>query len=292
MVRGMSVCLCLLLPPLRAPAPPRVPSWFEPVLPEPLPGQGSARTRGQWRAVVLIHGLHLHPFSKENVARPLMRDWQRPRSKMARELVKYADVYAFAYAQEVGVDEVVGGSRLLENVRYLHRLGYREIILVGHSAGGVVARQFVEDYPAEGVTKVIQVCTPNGGSTWAKWAAARKNQRVFLNSLTKPERQRSLLARRARLLPEDVEFVCVVGTGAGDGDGVVRRDSQWTEDLVRQGVPAYPLAMTHPQAMRSARAIALIADLVRYPAPRWTKEQAARARKDVLGERAAAGSNP
>jgi pimeloyl-ACP methyl ester carboxylesterase len=263
---------------------PRVESWLEPVLPQPLPGQTSTRTPGQWRAVVLIHGLQLHPFSKENVARPLLRDWQKPKSKLCRALAKYADIYAFAYAQDVGVDQIVPGSRLLDDVRYLRRLGYHEIVLVGHSAGGVIARQFVEDHPAEGVTKVIQVCTPNGGSTWAKWATARKNQRIFLNSLTKEVRQRVLEARQGKRLPEDVEFVCVVGTGAGEGDGVVRRDCQWTADLIRQGVPAYPLATTHPQAMRGAKGIALIVDLVRYPAPRWTREQARRARKAVLGE--------
>lgn len=263
---------------------PHVESWLEPVLPQPVPGQTFMRTPNQWRAVVLIHGLHLHPFSKENVAKPLLRDWQRPKSKMARELVKYADVYAFAYAQDIGVDEVVKRSRLLDDVRYLRRLGYREIVLIGHSAGGVVARQFVEDFPSEGVTKVIQVCTPNGGSSLAKWATARKAQRVFLNSLTKQVRRQSLQARQAKQLPDDIEFVCVVGTGAGDGDGVVRRNCQWTEDLIRQGVPAYPLATMHPQAMRGGKGIALIADLVRYPAPRWTKEQAERARKEVLGD--------
>ena len=164
----MTGCLVLLL---SLPGP-RVESWLEPVLPQPLPGQSSTRTPKQWRAVVLIHGLHLHPFSKDNVAKPLLRDWQKPKSKMARELVKYADVYAFAYAQDVGIDEVVRGSRLLDDVRCLRRLGYREIVLIGHSAGGVVARQFVEDYPSEGVTKVIQVCTPNGGSSLARWATA------------------------------------------------------------------------------------------------------------------------
>lgn len=294
MPTGRLLVLLLALPALVPPPPqttqdnkrgrPRVESWLEPVLPRPQTGQTSTRTPGQARAVLLIHGLQLHPFSKENVARPLLRDWQKPRGKLPRALVPYADVYAFAYAQDAAVDLVVNGSRLLDDVRYLRRLGYREIVLIGHSAGGVIARQFVEDHPAEGVTKVIQVCTPNGGSTWAKWAAARKNQRIFLYSLTKEVRREILELRRDKRLPEDVEFACVVGTGAGEGDGVVRRDCQWTEDLIRQGVPAYTLGTTHPQAMRTARSIALIVDLVRYPAPRWTREQAERARKEILGE--------
>ena len=43
--------------------------------------------------------------------------------------------------------------------------------LVGYSAGALIARYFVEDSPDYGVTKVIQVCAPNGGSGWGKLTA-------------------------------------------------------------------------------------------------------------------------
>ena len=262
-------CLFLLAPAAT------VASRFERVLPRPAPGW----LPGQRRAVVLIHGLYLHPFSADNVARPLLRDWQTPRGRLARELAKDSDVYAFAYAQDVPVDAVASGSTLLEEVRRLRRLGYREVVLVGHSAGGLVARQLVEDHPDAGVTKVVQVCCPNGGSSWAKLTAVRKTQKVFLGSLTKEARRG---ARAGARLPAGVVFVCVVGTGAGEGDGVVRRDCQWTADLRAQGVPALALAATHPSAMRGGRGVALVAALVRRRCPRWTTGQVELARKAIL----------
>src|SRR5262249_24338593 len=186
--------VCLFLLGLAPPA--EVESRFEQVLPRPGMASLFPGRVGRQLAVVLIHGLYLHPFSKENAGRPLLRDWQTPKSRLARELARQADVYAFAYAQNVPVDEVARSGRLLESVRFLRSLDYREIVLVGHSAGGLVARQFVEDHPDEGVTKVIQVCTPNGGSSLAKWPTSCAAQRVFLHSLTKPERQKSLQARQ------------------------------------------------------------------------------------------------
>src|SRR5262249_40536477 len=98
---------------------------------------------------------------------------------------------------------------------------------------GVVARQFVEDHPGEGVTKVIQVCAPNGGSSWARWATARKNQRGVLPPLPKEERQRALPGRQGRRIPG--------GAGAGGGAGGGRRGRRGkggAGDVVAQGVRA------------------------------------------------------
>src|SRR5207244_2414497 len=122
-----------------------------------------------------------------------------------------ADVFAFAYSQDVPLETVADGPGLRDGVRRLKALGYREIVLVGHSAGGLVARQFVEDYPGAGVTKVVQVCAPNGGSAWAKARmAVRKKQEAFLASLTRKDRRLSLHERAEKRIPADVEFVCVV----------------------------------------------------------------------------------
>jgi len=272
------VCLLLLW------APAEVETRFVQVLPPPVMGQVSSAQPVRRRAVVLIHGLYLHPFSKEHAGSPLLRDWQGPRSRMVRELGKESDVYAFAYAQNVPLEDVVRGDGLLKGVRLLRSLGYREIVLVGHSAGGVVAREFVEDHPGEGVTKVIQVCTPNGGSSWAKWPASCGAQRIFLKSLTKEERRKSLRERDGKRIPAGVGFVCVVGAGAGEGDGVVRRDCQWTEDLRKQGIPAVVLPVVHPQAMRSSRTARLIAALVDSATPRWTEKEVEQAHKGVLGK--------
>jgi pimeloyl-ACP methyl ester carboxylesterase len=262
-----------------------VASRFEQVLPVPPPGKWLVRSPGQGRAVVLLHGLHAHPVDESKAGRPLLRDWQRPGSRLARALAEHADVFAFAYAQDVPVEVVAPRSTLRADVRALRALGYREVVLVGHSAGGLVARQLVEDFPDVGVTKVIQVCCPNGGSSWGRWrVAVRETQEVFLVSLTKEAREEALRQRRDTRIPAGVQFVCVVGTGSGVGDGVVLRSRQWTEDLQEQGVPAVPLKVVHPTAMRSAKSASVLADLVRRPVPRWDRDRVAAERKKVLGD--------
>src|SRR5262245_31939481 len=109
------ICVCLLAAPVE--------SRFEQLSPDPPDGKLMARSPGQDRAVVLIHGLHLHPFSRNNVTKPLFRDWQDPKSRLVQELVKQADVYGFAYAQDVAVEAVADGSRLSEHVRWLKQAG-------------------------------------------------------------------------------------------------------------------------------------------------------------------------
>src|SRR5262245_21847483 len=62
--------------PLPAPATARDPvaSLFVKVGPNPLvPG----RSPGQGRAVVLIHGLALHPFSLDKITHSVLRTWQK-----------------------------------------------------------------------------------------------------------------------------------------------------------------------------------------------------------------------
>src|SRR5262245_53228778 len=116
----------------------KVESKFEQVLPEPPLGKLMARSPDVQRAIVLVHGLHPHPFSSENVTRAQFRDWQSAEARLGRDLVKLGDVYAFAYSQDVAVEEVAVSSRLSDNVAQLRRMGYRDIVLVGHSAGGLV----------------------------------------------------------------------------------------------------------------------------------------------------------
>ena len=65
-----------------------------------------------------------------------------------------------------------------------------------------------------------------------------RQQAEFLRSLTKQTRLHALGARAGLQLPPQVQFVCVVGTGTGVGDGLVSKRSQWTEELQHQGVPA------------------------------------------------------
>ena len=230
---------------------------------------------GRTRAVVLIHGLYVHPFSKTNVTRAQPHSWQQPDSLLVKRLASESDVFAFSYAQTVTADEVAECPELEKHVLRLRREGYLDIVLIGHSAGGVIARQFVEDHPDSGVTKVIQVCAPNAGSGWATWQTVRANQIDFLESLTKPVRRRALSERADKQIPAHVEFACIVATGAVVGDGLVLTRSQYTPDLQRQRIAVYPFHATHWTVLRNSKGVELVARLVREPQPRWEPKRIA-----------------
>jgi pimeloyl-ACP methyl ester carboxylesterase len=251
-----------------------------------------AQTQGHWwntpgktRAIVLIHGLLVHPFSKTNVTRAHPHSWQKSDCLLVKRLAAEGDVFAFSYAQTISADEVAECPQLEQHIRKLRQEGYREIVLVGHSAGGVIARQFVEDHPACGVTKVIQVCAPNAGSGWAKWSTVRANQVDFLSSLTKPVRRRMLTERADKQIPTEIEFACVVGTAGVSGDGLVSTRSQYTPDLRQQRIPVYPFSSTHWMLLRSPKGIELVARLVRESQPRWDAERVTEACKHLSLEK-------
>jgi pimeloyl-ACP methyl ester carboxylesterase len=254
---------------------------FVQVAPLPkLPGE-PIRSVGQERAVILIHGLFVHPFSKDNVERATFRSWQQPDSLLVKRLAADSDVYAFAYGQNDALDEIGDLPDLDACVRRLRRMGYQTVVLVGHSAGGLLARHCAEDHPDAGVSKVVQICAPNGGSWWAHVHAVRHNQVGFLESLTKEVRRRAADGRADRKIPKETEFACIVGNGALGGDGVVSCRSQWPEDLQKQGIPAFPLSTTHWSAIRSRKAVEKIAELVRDPLPRWDASKVAAVRKQI-----------
>jgi pimeloyl-ACP methyl ester carboxylesterase len=242
------------------------------------------RTPGHERAVVLIHGLHPHPFSKNNVVRAALHSWQRPDAGLVQQLSKDSDVYSFIYGQNASVDAMVERTGLLQYVQRLQHWGYRDIVLVGHSAGGLIARQLVEDHPDAGVTKVIQISTPNRGSSWANLQTVRSCQQIFLESLTKPVRQQVAAARAGKTIPPQVEFACIVGTGGIGGDGMVLTASQWPAELQRQNVPVYPVNATHWFTVRTQRAAELISTLVREPQPRWAPSRVQAYRRHLIGD--------
>ena len=242
------------------------------------------RSPWQARAVVLLHGLRPHPISDTNVWRAELSGWEEPTSPLVKALGKDADVFAFGYAQHLPVYDVARSPALRQHIENLRLAGYRDIILVGYSAGALVARYFVEDQPACGVTKVIQVCAPNGGSNWGKLTAGvRQSQEPFLLSLTRQSRQAAMRERAGKRIPANVDFVCVVGELAKIGDGLVRTDCQWTRDLQQQGVPVVVMRTAHVGAMRSKALAVKIADLIREPQPRWSPAQVEAARVKVLG---------
>lgn len=254
---------------------------FAQVAPSPADKSKIERWDGQTRAIVLIHGIRIHPFSADKVERADFHGWQDEGSTLVKALAKEGDIFAFAYSQNVAVDDVAECDALRGDLKRLKDAGYAEIVLVGHSAGGLVARQLVEDHADAGVSRVVQVCTPNRGSTWGHSDfAVRKNQEVFLNSLAKDARAK----RSDKKIPDAVELVCVVGDGTGFGDLVVSDEGQWPEDLRRQGIPAVQVKTDHYSAMRDADVAEVIADLVREKQPRWDEKQIEAARKKILGD--------
>ncbi|HZU38388.1 MAG TPA: alpha/beta fold hydrolase [Gemmataceae bacterium] len=253
---------------------------FVQVRPAPKEEFALARSQGQARAVVLVHGLRLHPFSADNVNKAGLQDWQKTGSVLVRLLAKYADVYAFAYSENVPLDAVADTPPLDISIWRLKQLGYREIVLIGHSAGGVIVREYVEDHPQSSVTKVIEVCAPNEGSGFARLdAPVRKGQRPFLASLTHEARAAIEKQRLGKRIPPGLQFVCVVGDGAGAGDGLVANTSQWPDDLQAQGIPAVALRTTHFTVMRNKSEAERLAELVRQPQPRWSPAKVAAVRK-------------
>jgi pimeloyl-ACP methyl ester carboxylesterase len=266
---------------LLAPAGPKVESKFEQVAPA---GGEPARTPGRARAVVLIHGYRLHLHDR-SVGRPEYRPWQRPGSALVKALAADSDVFAFAYGQNACLSDVVARGGLAEAVARLRKLGYRDIVLLGHSAGGLLARQFVEDNPGCGVTKVVQVCAPNGGCFSATLTVPH-SQEAFVRCLTVKGREQCLKERAGVTVPAGVQFVCLVGQGVGNlgGDGVVSCRCQWPADLQKQCIPAVGLPVGHREAVRGAKGARALAELVRKEQPRWRPERVQKARQEILGK--------
>jgi Alpha/beta hydrolase family len=249
------------------------------------------RSPGQARAVVLFHGFRPHPLSDTSAWQPDLSSWEEPNSALVKALSRDADVFALGYAQHLPVDEVARAPALARYVESLRQAGYTDVVLIGYSAGALVARYFVENTGGGGVTKVIQVCPPNGGSSWGKFTAGvRQSQEPFLASLTKEARLRALRERADLHIPPGVEFVCVVGAFGRTGDGLVRYDCQWTRELQQQGVPAVLLHTPHVTAMHSKSMAQRLADLVREPQPRWTTAQVEAARAKIIGKEPAAAA--
>jgi pimeloyl-ACP methyl ester carboxylesterase len=259
---------------------------FIQVFPTPEEELTFQRRRGQVRAVVLIHGFHLPLVYRGGASKPIFQGWQRPGSLLVETLAADADLFAFAYCQNVAVEEVAHCPLLADSLARVRALGYRELVLVGHSAGGLIARQFVEDFPDAGVTKVVQVCAPNQGASLAEFeAAVPVNQRRFLHSLTPEARQAFGQQRNGIKVSPAIEFVCIVANGAILGDGIVPTDSQWPQDLRDQGIPATVLFISHFTAMRAKTGIDCLAETMRNVQGRVSAERIGLIRKELADKK-------
>lgn len=237
------------------------------------------------RAVVLLHGLYIHPIWPGRATQPWRRLWQEPNSPLVKALAPDADVFAFAYAQMTTVDDVARGAGLRDAVARLRKAGYKEVVLVGHSAGGVLAKLFAEQNPEAGVTKVVTVSAPFAGVESAGYGIGyRKVQAPFVESLAPAAR---IAATRANPHPlgKGVEAVSVVcKLPALDTDGLVAVPSQWPDDLQQLGIPAVLVTTNHFTVMYEPAAAKQIAELVREKLTRWSPEEVSQARRVLFGD--------
>lgn len=244
-----------------------------------------AKRSEKTRAVVLIHGLHIHPFHPARAMTTACAPWQDSKSTLVKTLANDFDVFAFSYAQTVPVDEVTESQGLRDSVANLRKSGYKEVVLIGHSAGGIIARQFLERYPNGGATKVIAVAAPFTGAEAATLKIGYpKVQASFVKSLA-PEPRLEATKANAHALGKDAQVVCVVcKLKRGETDRVVQTRSQWPEDLQRMGVPAVLSNVNHFEAMQNPETVTAITELARERLTRWSPEEVEKARKILFSE--------
>jgi pimeloyl-ACP methyl ester carboxylesterase len=237
------------------------------------------------RAVLLIPGLKIHPFRPALCTRPERHPWQEPGSELVRALAPDFDVFAFGYAQTAPLDAVVHAPGLRDAVGRLRKAGYAEIVLLGHSAGGVVARHFTAAYPEAGVTKVIAVASPHAGAEAAKVPVGfPRAQAPFIQSLA-PDVRAAARGPAEPRPPDKLQMACVVcKLRRLDGDGLVNLASQWPEECRACGVPAVLVAVSHWDAMLNPAGTKVIAELARERLARWTPEEVEKTRRVLLGD--------
>jgi len=175
---------------------------------------------------------------------------------------------------------------LREGLGAIKAAGDKEIVLIGHSAGGLVARRVVEVFPDAGVTKVIAVATPFAGSGWANLPGFTmpRTQIPFIQSLS-PEARELCAKTRESKLPADLEVAVVLcKANRRDDDTVVALKSQWSDDLQKQGVPVVQTACNHFEAMTCDPVAKEVARLVNGKIRRWDDDDVAKARRVLFGE--------
>src|SRR5947208_1981309 len=84
-----------------------VESRLKQVAPLPADNVAMERSPGQKRAVVLIHGLGVHPIRKSLVEQAGYRCWQEHDSTLVRQLAPLADVYSLAYSQNAPIERII-----------------------------------------------------------------------------------------------------------------------------------------------------------------------------------------
>ncbi len=259
-----------------------VPTEFWQVTPERKGVNAVNPPRGKDRAVLIIPGLKIHPIRPALATRPERRDYQEIGSELVSRLSKDSDVFAFSYAQIVPLDAIVQSPAMRNAITRIKDAGYKEIVLVGHSAGGVIARRFAESCPESGVTKVVTVAAPQGGSELAQFRVGySKAQAPFIQSLSPEARAEAGPLK----LSDKIEMACVVcKLKRLEADGLVSIGSQWPEDCRKLGIPAVLTPVNHWDAMSTPESVQVIADLVREKLTRWNATEVEKARSVLFRE--------
>ncbi len=262
-----------------------LPTQFWGITPAVTEGEIAELKPKREQAVVLIHGLIPRVLRPEKADRPEEHSWQTEDSLLVKGLKDNYDVFGFSYAQTQSVDTIAVSNGLRDGIAALKKAGYKSIILVGHSVGAIIAREFVAVYPKAGVTKVVAVAAPFLGSGWAKLPnfTLPKTQVEFINSLL-PSVREPRVKEYPLTIAKDVEFCCVLcRTARMDHDTVVSFASQWPIDLQDQGIPLLLTNCTHFDAMTSEEPVKAILQVVKGKVVRWEPKQVEQARTALFG---------
>jgi len=232
------------------------------------------------RAVILVHGLRATTVLEQHAHELWPHDWQRPESSLVEALAANADVFAVTYTQDASVQDIAAAPVFVDALGGLPDGAYDDVVLVGHSAGGLLSRWFVEDHPTAGITGVVQLCAPNEGSEWARlYGAGRISHETFIQSLS----DRNVSDGRGdKTVPESVDFLVAICDGAALGDGVVTDQAQWPESLRRQGIAAVQVPALHFTATRGRLMAARIAAWVDDEHPRLSQTEVDALAAEVL----------
>ena len=241
------------------------------------------RSPNQERAVVLIHGLRLHPFSGAKAAKAIPHGWQESNSLLVRGLGRESDVFVFAYGYDGTADEVSTVPMLRAGVARLRGSGLSERC-AGRSQCRRADRQGIR-----------------GGRSgfWCDEGhpGLRAERRLGLGFLGPDTTERNLFPRftdeiDAPTGPQGSERpphpgqrrVCLYRRQRAAGRR--RRGGHALPvdrgHLQRQGIPAYVLGTTHWQVVRTRAGADLIAELIRTPQPRWDERHVAVLRKVIF----------
>jgi pimeloyl-ACP methyl ester carboxylesterase len=88
---------------------------------------------------------------------------------------------------QVAVNEL---QTVVENVR--HEWPGRKIYLVGHSRGGLIARQFLSAKSARDIAGLVTICSPHSGTSMAKFQRYLKPAGSFLGKILPNNARRAL----------------------------------------------------------------------------------------------------